>query len=614
MAKKKPIKTNTKNPIGADHVRWKLNDLYKNETDPRIAKEAAQAVALMADFAKNFKGKLASKLGAALTALDAIERLENRLMAYLFLRTQVEAEHEGVKKTLSRVQEQLSMASGTHMTFFRHEVAAIAAKDMAALLKTDKVVQHHASFVEDIRKNAPYMLAENVEQALAKRSPFGPSEWSDFMDEAEAVATFRLDGKDYKIEEMTKIIGFDKSKARRAKALKVFNDGLKAQRLDKYMARALNATLGAKGLEDRERGYTNPMQARNIGNRVDDATVQALHDAVEHVAAPIAQRFYKLKAKWLGLDTLAWSDRNAPIPISSTAIIGWDKGFGMVKDAFGSFSPTLRKLVEEVEDKGYIDAPVYKGKTGGAFNATFTIPEDNRTYVFLNHQGTQRCFMTLAHELGHAVHGMLGAEKQGALMWHAPMCYAETASIFAEMVTFEHLLAKCKTDKEKLALYMEKLGEFMNTVVRQISFSYLEQAMHAKRVEGKLTTEDFSAIWLDVTKRFYGKSGKTFTYDNMGNQWCYVGHFLRPFYVYAYAFGELFTQGLYAVKDQFGPKFEPMYLDLLRAGGTKDAMQLMQPFGLNPKDPQFWVRGIEVSAGKWIKEAEALSKKLNFKA
>ena len=219
----------------------------------------------------------------------------------------------------------------------------------------------------------------------------------------------------------------------------------------------------------------------------------------------------------------------------------------------------------------------------------------------------------MAHEVGHGVHGMLAAQAQGPLMFRAPMAYAETASIFGEMTTFNYVLARTVSEEQKLALLMEKASDHINTVVRQISFSNFEREIHTQRRRGKLMPEDFNAIWMSVTEAFYGKEGDLFTYEDVGNLWSYVSHFLRPFYVYAYAFGELFTQSLFACKDQFGDDFEPMYLELLRAGGSKNAVELMAPFGLDPRDPDFWRRGIDASITTWLDEAEAISLKMGVK-
>jgi len=134
--------------------------------------------------------------------------------------------------------------------------------------------------------------------------------------------------------------------------------------------------------------------------------------------------------------------------------------------------------------------------------------------------------------------------------------------------------------------------------------------VHLARRDGKLTVDDYNAAWMQVTEAFYGKPGDLFTYADVDNLWSYVTHFLRPFYVYAYAFGELFTQSLFARKDQFGDDFEPMYLDMLRAGGSRDAVELMAPFGLDPRDADFWRQGIASSITAWLDEAEAISARM----
>jgi oligoendopeptidase F len=178
------------------------------------------------------------------------------------------------------------------------------------------------------------------------------------------------------------------------------------------------------------------------------------------------------------------------------------------------------------------------------------------------------------------------------------------------MTTFQYLLERTDKDEQRLALLMEKAADHLNSVVRQISFSNFEQKIHEQRKHGKLTSEDFSKAWMAVTRAFYGEPGTLFTYENTDILWSYVGHFLRPFYVYAYAFGELFTQSLFAVRKNFGKDFEPMYLDLLRAGGSKNAVELMKPFGLDPRSPTFWTNGIQGSLSAWLDQAEALSKKM----
>jgi oligoendopeptidase F len=277
----------------------------------------------------------------------------------------------------------------------------------------------------------------------------------------------------------------------------------------------------------------------------------------------------------------------------------------MVKKACQDFSPTMYKKICEIETQEFIDAPLVKGKVSGAFNCSFKTPKQLYSYIFLNYVGTQRDVETLAHELGHGVHGLLAGEAQGGLQMHAPMAIAETASIFGESLVFEEMLKACQNKKQKLVMLMNKARGFINSVVRQISFSEFEQVCHNARRSGKLTTEDFSHNWLEVCYKFYGKENDVFHYEDMQNLWSYVGHFMRPFYVYAYAYGELFTQSLLAAKDKV-TDFENKYVELLQSGNTKTAVELMKPFNLNPEDDDFWHKGIENSLGLWITQAQEI--------
>lgn len=596
---------------GAENVRWNLDDLYTGIDDPRIEVDLQSLVLEARAFDVAHRGKLATTLGAALTAKAKMSEIGGTLVLYLHLRRSTDATNQEVQQCLGRVYETWSQVDADHLNFFEHELVAIDDETYAKILEADPIAAQHRSLLDQIRANRAYLLMEDVERALTLRSPFGSSEWGDYIEEVESELRFALDGRELTLPEVLHVISSDGNAERRAAALAAFDDGLKAQKFDRLMARTLNVTLGAKAVEDKERGYASPMSSRNIGNRVDDATVEALHEAVAELGSVQCRRYYALLAAHLGRRPLRWSDRNAPLPFSDQRTIPWEECKTTVLDAYGSFSPTLQRLAQTMFDRRWIDAPPYPGKTGGAYNYSVRLRSgEARAYNFLNYLGSTRDVMTVAHELGHGVHGMLAADAQGTLLFRAPMAYAETASIFGEMTTFRWLLDRTTDDHQRLALLMEKCADHLNTVVRQISFSNFEREIHLRRREGKLRVEDFTAVWKTVTRTFYGEDGDLFTYEHADSLWCYVTHFLRPFYVYAYAFGELFTQSLYAVREQFGARFEPMYLDLLAAGGSKTAVELMAPFGLDPRDPQFWRRGIQGSVAAWLDEAEAISARL----
>ncbi len=594
------------------NVRWDLTPLYKSITDKKIETDIKKVEKLCENFPKKYKNHLNTKLENALKDIITIDEITSTMFAYFYLMSSRNAENQEIKKQTSIALERLSVALAT-LTFFDIEVGNLSKKDYDFEVKNSKLLQHNKPYLDKIRKNAKYQLSESVETILTKVSPFLSSEWDDMMDEIETKLEFHLGRKKYNISEIINLSNTSHNAKKRKKALDELNRVLQTSNYANLRARALNLVMGEKNLMDKERGFKTPMESRNISNNLDAETVNALHKAVAKYGAEQGKRYYNILRKLLHKKILHWSDRNAPLPFESKAYYSWEKCVDTVMNAYQNFSPTLVNLIKDSFKNNRVDAPVYKGKSSGAYNYTI-VAEGGKVYTwtFLNYLGTTRDVMTLAHELGHSVHGQLAGKKQGTLQTQAPMAYAETASIFGEMLTFEYMLNQITDKKEKLVLLLSKANDWINSVNRQISFSFFEQIIHEKRKQGKLTNEDFNNAWMQVSKDMYGPEGEIFTYDNMENLWSYVGHFMRPFYVYAYSFGELFTQSLFAIKSKDSKKFEKLYIQMLESGSTKDAVSLMKPFGLNPTNAVFWKQGIDISIKKWLDEAEILIKELKL--
>jgi len=584
----------------AKDARWDLSPLYKGLDDRAIATDLALAEGYAAELI-GLKGKLASNMPKALELLTKISEISAGIEAYLTLLSSCDVENQDIKKAVSAAQERLAKLDAG-LAFFDIEVGAMSEGEYGRAVGSEANSSAKA-FLGNIRKQAKYMLTEKEEGLLVLLSPFGGAEWDDAMDELESRTKFTLAGKRKTLEEILTAMNSSKDAKERFAAMKELNSALASSGYAWLRTRALNLVAGKKALLDAKRGFTEPMQSRNLSNNLDGAVVAALHDAVRRFAVPQIRRYYRNLAKLLGKKKLLWSDRNAPLPFSSDKKMGYGEALSLVLSSYRAFSSEIADILEEVAREGRIDAPNFKGKTSGAYNYTI-VAKGGRTlsYVLLNYLGRERDAMTLAHELGHAAHGMLAGRAQGALMHSAPTAYAETASIFGEMLTFEKLLAGARSSKERLALLMGKCNDWINSVGRQICFSEFEQELHLRRRAGKLSEADLNEIWVRKSKEFYGD---IFDYRDMESLWSYVGHFMRPFYVYSYAFGELFTQSLYAKRDM--PEFERLYIDMLASGGTKDAAALMAPFGLNPKDADFWKKGIEGSIARWLEEIEELA-------
>lgn len=614
--------TNPKRMTGAEEVRWDLSPMYKGVDDPAIDADIARLEELAKEFHGAYKGKLATELPKAFAAYIAIVEIWEKLNLFLYLSLSTDVANPLTKSKMADMEVRVSSVSGEYLTFFDIELVAIDDHVLEGLYASDPLIGKHKPWIEHQRLNKPHLLTEEVEGALAKRSPFSAGAWSDLFDELEADLRITWNGEEHNLEEMLHVLTESKDPEERASVLALINKAFDGP-FAKYSAQTLYMVAGSSAVERRERGYAHPMSARNKSNRVPDAVVDALHHAVKDVAGPLARRFYRLKAAHLGLPKLRWSDRNAPMPFSDTTMIKWDDAIRTVHAAYHEFSPTLAGLIDDMVRAKRVDAPVVKGKQGGAFNYSVGLPNDFiASYVFLNYLGSARDVMTVAHEFGHGVHGLLAGKAQGSLMMHAPTAYAETASVFGEMTTFNFLKAQLAAAGDKqaqLALIMGKIDDILNTSVRQIGFSNFERRLHGMNASytaweepRKLSVAELDAIWLQTAKELYGEDGDVFTYENSEHMWSYISHFHRPFYVYGYACGELLTQSLYAARPRLGERFEPLYLDMLKSGSTKDVVGLLAPFGLDPTDDTFWKNGIEVSLGAMVAEAEALSKELGI--
>lgn len=607
-----------KDPTGAASVRWDLSPLYGSIDDPLLAKDVSDYTAALSSFKSTYKGKLADLLPRAIRDLCLIEMRASKIVGFLGLKRAENVSDATVLKKSAAIDRNLAVAIGEHLSFFDIELVALSDEVLNEWYAKDDFVLKYKPWIEHERLFKPHKLSEEVESALMKRAPYGPGSWGDLWDEFTSDLRFSVGRDKYTLDKIIEQISLSKSVSRRRALLKIVNDGL-AGPYEKFVANTLSIITGAGRVEKEERAYTHPMEAENKSNRVSDDVVEALHAAVIKKGGELARRYYRLKAKLLGLKKLRWSDRNAPMPFADTSVILFDEAFRIVHGAYRDFSPTLANIIETLAREKCIDAPALSGKQSGAFNYSFILPgEKPMSYTFLNYHGTGRDVMTLAHELGHAVHGMLAGKAQGPLMSGAPLSYAETASVFGELLTFKSLekrfLEKGKV-KDHLALLMSKIDDTVNTVVRQIGFSNFERRLHGMdstyklwHVPEKRSAEEVSSLWKETIVELYGKEGDVFVYDDMSRLWSYVHHFGRPFYVYSYAFGELLTHSLLAERERLGEKFEPLYLDLLRAGGTKGAKELLSPFGLDPSHPRFWEAGIEKSLGALLEKAEALAR------
>ncbi|MDN2565028.1 M3 family oligoendopeptidase [Aquibium sp. A9E412] len=584
---------------------WNLADLYPAIDSPELAADLARAAEEAAAFEARWKGKLAEAaaagdaggLGEAVRAYEAIEERMGRLMSFAGLVYAGDTSDPKRAKLYGDVQEKMTDA-GARLLFFTLELNKIDDALIASAFDADPLFGHYRPWVLDLRKDRPHQLEDRVEQLFHEKSVTGRGAWNRLFDETMTALRFEVDGEALTLEPTLNRLQDPQPDARRkaSEALAAtFKDNLRVFTL------ITNTLAKDKEISDRWRGFEDIADSRHLANRVEREVVAALADAVRQAYPRLSHRYYAMKARWLGMETMNHWDRNAPLPETPQATIGWGEARDTVLDAYRGFSPEMADIARRFFDRQWIDAPARPGKAPGAF-AHPTVPSVH-PYVLLNYMGKPRDVMTLAHELGHGVHQVLAGE-QGALMAATPLTLAETASVFGEMLTFRSLLERTTEPRERKAMLAQKVEDMINTVVRQIAFYEFERKVHIERRQGELTSDRLGEMWLEVQADSLGPAIRL--REGYEVFWAYIPHFIHaPFYVYAYAFGDCLVNSLFAVYQQDQAGFQEKYFAMLRAGGTKHHSELLAPFGLDASDPAFWTRGLAVIEGL-IDELEAL--------
>ena len=580
---------------------WDLSDLYTSPDAPELARDMDWLAAECAAFAADYEGKLAGLDAAAL--LRAVQRYEEidivagRIMSFAGLRYYQNTTDSARAKFMSDCQDKITDIT-TPLVFYGLEFNRLEDGHLAGLLAANADLARYKPVFDRMRAMKPHQLSDELEKFLHDQSAVGAAAWNRLFDETMASLTFTVDGEEMNLEATLNLLS-EHDRAKREAGMRALADVFLAN--IKLFARVHNTLAKEKAIEDRWRKMPSPQHGRHLSNHVEPEVVAALRDAVVAAYPRLSHRYYRLKAKWLGLDRLQVWDRNAPLPMEADRIVNWDEARQTVMDAYAGFDPQMAEIARPFFTDGWIDAGVKPGKAPGAFaHPTVTTVHP---YVMLNYLGKPRDVMTLAHELGHGVHQVLAA-GQGELLSSTPLTLAETASVFGEMLTFRKLLAGAKTKAERKVLLAGKVEDMINTVVRQIAFYDFECKLHAARAEGELTPDDINALWMSVQAESLGDA-----FDFAPGYeafWAYIPHFVHsPFYVYAYAFGDGLVNALYAAYEDGTPGFQAKYFDMLKAGGSKHHKELLAPFGLDASDPAFWDKGLSMIEG-FIDELEAM--------
>ncbi|MBQ7257945.1 MAG: M3 family oligoendopeptidase [Abditibacteriota bacterium] len=572
---------------------WDLSPLYKSIDDENIEKDLKEALDLSVNFEKKYRGKINSSSLTAETLYNALKETEKiiRLIykpdMYASLLFSADTSDPKYGKLLQKVQEKITEISVKTM-FFDLELMEAPSVVLNKIIDDPKLGEYKHHIITS-RVFNPHKLSEECEKIMEEKANTGSRAWDRLFDEVLSAAAFNVEinGEVQTLNEPG-VLALLRNGDRdiRIKAAHSLTEGLLAN--SRVLTFIFNTLVNDKSINDRLRKYTYPQESRHKSNELSKEVVDlVIKTCVDNYS--MVSRFYNIKKEIMGLDELTHVDRYAPLSFKEEKV-SYEEAQKIILEAFGAFSEDFAKYAKEAFEKHWIDAEPRQGKRGGAFCMS-GIPEIN-PFVLCSYLEKKDDVMTLAHELGHAIHACLSS-KQNIFNYSATLPVCENASTFGEMLVFENLVSKASLE-DKLALYAEKIESIFATIFRQATMYRFESDLHKERRErGELTCEEISDLWQRNIQEMFGDS--LILGDEHKYWWLYVSHFIgSPFYVYAYSFGELMVLALFGLYKKDPQNFVPKYIKLLSCGGSLSPADLLSEVGFDISSPDFWMSGINV--------------------
>lgn len=579
--------------------RWSLQDLLSDPVETSLeatlADLKAKVEALVGQRAALAEDMLQEQFINLLYEYEAIVDLMQRTGAYGELWFSEDTHNQAALNMRDRIRAALTEA-GNRILFFSLWVKEIP-DETAARLFDD--AGEYRYYLESQRKFKPHTLSESEEQIINLKDANGIEAMMTLYEMITSKFTYSLE-----VDGETRTLTRDQLAAYYRHPSP---DVRAATYRELYRVYAANSTLLAQMYNHRARDWKNegdlrhfeqPISYRNLANDLPDEVVDTLL-AVCRDNSSVFQRYFRLKAEWLGMDKLRRYDIYAPLA-GSDKEFAYEDAVEMVLSSFERFAPQAAQLVTRVFSEDHIDAQIRPDKRGGAF--CYSAAPTLTPWVLLNYTGKARDVATMAHELGHALHGMLAAEHS-PLTFHPPLPLAETASVFAEMMLTDRLLQEESDPILQRDLLAGAIDDAYASVQRQAFFTLFEKDAHRLITEGA-NVQALCQAYMDNLRQQFGDS--LHLSDEFQWEWISIPHIYRvPFYTYAYSFGQLLVLALYRQYQQEGRPFVPRYLKLLAYGGAEEPAKVLQEAGFDIASPEFWQGGYDVLSGM-IDTLEAL--------
>ncbi len=583
--------------------KWDLTELVKNPKSPAFQKQICQLERQAIKFEK-IKSRLDPKMSSKqfMNIIHQVEEISenmSRVGGYASLAYSSDTQSDEATSLMTKMSKLGSEISNKILFFDLWWKTQVDEKNAKRLMKDAGEITEYLSHK---RLFAKYALSEPEEKIINTLDVTGISALVKLYDKITNSFEYKMKvGNKSKVmtrEELTNYVRSTNPKIRETAYKTILSKYSKNKGVAGEIYQNIVLNWKDEGIEIR--GYESPISMRNIGNNVDDQTIDSLLSVCKK-NSPIFQKFFVQKAKMLKMKKLRRYDLYAPAASNiKEKNYSYDKSVKLVFESLGKFSSTLEKYARKVFDENHIDSDIRQGKRDGAFCST--LAPKITPYVLVNFTGKSRDVFTLAHELGHAVHSQ-AAQDRSILVQDAPLPLAETASTFSELLLYDNISEKI-SDDEKKAMLSEKIDDLYATILRQSFFTIFEVDAHEQIGEGT-TIDEISKTYLQNLKVQFGNSVSLS--DDFAVEWSCIPHFYHtPFYCYAYSFGNLLALSLFQRYKKERKDFVPAYMSILAAGGSKKPERLLSEYGFDITGSKFWQEGFD-----YIKEQVSTLSSLN---
>lgn len=582
-------------------LTWNTALLYPSPDSQQLEDDLASFETLADDFRGRYFEKISGlNAEAVLAAVQEYEALQVHMSKAFCYAHLLFADDSGNETYLALSQRcsELGNRLSQQLLFFDLELMNLADDRFDALCALPNAA-NYVHFLTGIRRFRPYTLKENEERLLTRKELTGMRAFVKLFDELSASFSYRmeLDGTEQEFtgEELLSLLHHTSTDVR----FRAFTTFLEKHGDNSIVYNAVFNNMALDhGQEMELRGYATPIQPTNIGNEIPDEAVEHLM-AVTEANYGLAQEYFRLKARMLGMDKIRNTDVYAPV-VESERKYAFDEARDMVVSSYAAYDPDFGRIVGAFFDERRVDVMPRTGKSGGAF--AMGISPEAPPFLLLNYTGTLRDLATIAHEAGHGLHFIL-AQKQTMLNYHAPLPLAETASVFGEMLLTRSLLDKESDPTVRRSLLCAKIEDIIATTFRQTVLTRFELRLHAERKNGLLSSDRIGELWLEENGKLFGDAVEMIPAYRWG--WSYISHFIHTrFYCYSYTFAELLVLALFQKYREEGESFKPGYRRLLESGGALSPADTARLAGIDITEGGFWQKGYDFLEGL-IKELKA---------